>query len=273
MSKAKPYKPQKQTSSVKKGTLLYAFLIPLFLSVLLALFQMNIMAFVWNSIAFALFFVSAKLSTKGFEQERDYLLATLTKAPKIPYKTMSALTLGGATFFTAWIAGGRPFITAVFLGIISVVGYYLYYGFDPKEDKLENLGDISAEFVLETIGEAKAKIASIYENVEKIKDKTLEKKIHLASKKAEHILGVIQEDPKDIRVARKFLLVYIDGVAKVVDSYVSLDEKEIDPERKERMLDLMDELDITFDKELERLKNNNLFDLDVHIDVLKEQMK
>jgi hypothetical protein len=39
------------------------------------------------------------------------------------------------------------------------------------------------------------------------------------------------------------------------------------------MLDLMDELDSTFDKELQRLKNNNLFDLDVHIDVLKEQIK
>jgi len=28
-----------------------------------------------------------------------------------------------------------------------------------------------------------------------------------------------------------------------------------------------------FDKELKRLKENNAFDLDVHIDVLKEQIK
>ncbi len=91
--------------------------------------------------------------------------------------------------------------------------------------------------------------------------------------KAKNILETIQEDPKDIRVARKFLIVYIDGVAKVTDSYVSMDEEDIDSETKERLYRLMEDLDIRFDKELERLKNNNQFDLDVHIDVLKEQIK
>ena len=42
---------------------------------------------------------------------------------------------------------------------------------------------------------------------------------------------------------------------------------------KEKLYTLMEDLDTRFDKELERLKNNNQFDLDVHIDVLKEQIK
>ncbi|SFV57816.1 hypothetical protein MNB_SV-13-312 [hydrothermal vent metagenome] len=274
ISKAKPYKPSKSTKvSATKGILLYLFLVPLFIAVILALLQTNIMAFVWNSIAFSLFFVSAKLSNKGFEQEKAYILATLTKAPKIPYKTMSAMLLGVATFFTAWIAGNEPFLTSLFLGIISTLGYYLYYGFDPKEDKLENLGNISAEFVLETIEEAEAKLNDIQDNMQEMKDKTLVTKLEKAVKKAKYILSVIQEDPKDIRVARKFLIVYIDGIAKVVDAYSTLDEKDIDEERKENLYALVDDLDLKFDKELERLKNNNLFDLDVEIDVLKEQIK
>jgi hypothetical protein len=35
----------------------------------------------------------------------------------------------------------------------------------------------------------------------------------------------------------------------------------------------MDEVEDKLDKELIRLKQNNAFDLDVHIDVLKEQIK
>jgi 5-bromo-4-chloroindolyl phosphate hydrolysis protein len=273
MSKAKPYKPSKTNTSLNKGMLLYIFVFPLFIAVILAVLQTNIMAFIYNSIAFVLFFVSAKLSNKGFAQEKAYLLATLTKAPKTPYKTLSALLLGFATFFTAWIAGHEAFMSSLFLGLIAILGYYLYYGFDPKDDKLDNLGDISAEFVLETLAEAKAKIDNIKEDMLQMQDKILLQKLDTAVKKAENILAVIQQDPKDIRVARKFLLVYIDGVAKVIDAYSDLDEADISQERKESIYELMDDLDIKFDKELERLKNNNLFDLDVHIDVLKEQIK
>jgi len=273
MSKTKPYNPGTTLLKRTKGTLLYLFLVPLFMAVILALLQTNIHAFLLNSLAFVLFFAAAKLSTKGFAQEFEYLHSTLIKAPKVPYKTIAAFMLGGSTFFTAWVAGGKPFISALFLAVIATLGYYLYYGFDPKKDKLDNLGDVSAAFVLETIGEAKIKLNNIEKHMDQIEDTFLHGKLDIAMAKAKNILETIQEDPKDIRVARKFLIVYIDGVAKVTDSYVSMDEEDIDSETKERLYELMDDLDIRFDKELERLKNNNQFDLDVHIDVLKEQIK
>ena len=273
MGKVKPYNPGTTLLKSKKGILLYLFLIPLFISVILALLQTNIQAFLLNSLAFALFFVTAKLSTKGFTQELEYLRSPLIKAPKIPYKTIAAFMLGGSTVFTAWIAGEKSLLTALFLGTIATLGYYLYYGFDPKKDKLDNLGDISAEFVLETIGEAKIKLSNIEKHMDQIEDRLLYSKLDIAMTKAKNILETIQEDPKDIRVARKFLIVYIDGIAKVTDSYVSMDEDDINSETKAKLYRLMEELDTRFDKELQRLKNNNQFDLDVHIDVLKEQIK
>jgi 5-bromo-4-chloroindolyl phosphate hydrolysis protein len=181
--------------------------------------------------------------------------------------------LGISTFFTAFFTGSEPLVKSLFLALISTIGYYLYYGFDPKKDKLENLGDVSASFVLETINEAKEKLSNIEINSTKIKDLPLQKKITTAVTKAKHILQTIQEDPKDIRIARKFLIVYIDGIAKVTQSYVELDETDITTDTKERLHTLMDEVEDKLDKELIRLKQNNAFDLDVHIDVLKEQIK
>ncbi len=273
MGKVKPYNPGTTSLKSKKGILLYLFLIPLFIAVILALLQTDIHAFLLNSLAFALFFFTAKLSSKGFIQELEYLRSPLIKAPKIPYKTIAAFMLGGSTFFTAWVAGGKSFISALFLATIATLGYYLYYGFDPKKDKLDNLGDISAEFVLETIGEAKTKLSNIEKHMDQIEDRILYEKLNIAMIKAKNILETIQEDPKDIRVARKFLIVYIDGIAKVTDSYVAMDEEDINSETKIKLYRLMEDLDTRFDKELERLKNNNQFDLDVHIDVLKEQIK
>ncbi len=273
MEKTKPYKPANILLKREKGTLLYLFLIPLFIAVVVALFKINIQAFLLNSISFALFFFTVKLSIKGFNQEFEYKNSSLIEAPKIPYKTIAAFMLGISSFFAAYIAGDKSFISSLFFSVIATTGYYMYYGFDPKEDKLENLGDISAEFVLQTIGEAKAKLLTIESNMDKIEDAVLHKKLNIAMIKAKNILKTIQEDPKDIRVARKFLIVYIDGIAKVTDSYVSMDEDDIDSKTKEKLYGLMEDLNSKFDKELERLKNNNKFDLDVHIDVLKEQIK
>lgn len=274
MSKAKRYTPAGRPGfKYTKGTLLYLFLVPLFLGVVLALFQTNIKAFVLNGISFFLFLAVASIAKKGFEQEGQYHADIFTKAPRIPYKMIAGYLLGAATLFTAFITGEQPFLKSAFLAIIATIGYYLFYGFDPKKDKLENLGDVSAEFVLKTIKEARGKLAAIEYDMQEINDTILYDKLSTAVNKAENILQTIQEDPKDIRVARKFLIVYIDGIARVTDAYTSLDETDIDTQTKERLHRLMDDVEVRFEKELTRLKNNNAFDLDVHIDVLKEQIK
>jgi len=274
MSKAKRYNPSKTDASViKKGFLLYIFLIPLFLSVIIALFGTNYIAFLLNSIAFLLFYGVIVLSKIGFAQEMDYNKAKLTKAPKIPYKQLSSYLLGISTMFSAYIAGKLGFIDSIIMSIIAIVGYWLYYGFDPQKDKLENFGDISADVVLETLREAQDKISQIKKDIENISDTLLKDKINRALERADIILVAITEKPQDVRKARKFLIVYIDGIANVTSSYNNLDENDITKETRERLLELMEDVEVKFESEFKRLKENSQFDLDVNIDVLKEQIK
>jgi len=273
MALAKRYTPETTAApKTTKGSLLYLFAVPLFLSVVLALLQTNVKAFLLNGIGFVLFLGVLTLAKKGFAQEREYKERTLAKAPKVPYKNIAGILLGVVTFYTAYVAGGAPFAKSIFLSIISIAGWFLYYGSDPKADKLENLGDISAEFVLETIGEAQSKLDAIRTHMKQIHDTALHQKLSGAMKQAEAILQTIQEDPKDVRMARKFLIVYIDGIAKVTDSYTQLEEEKIDDATKARLHTLMGEVQTRFEKELERLKGNNQFDLDVRIDTLKAQI-
>ncbi|CAA6806391.1 MAG: Unknown protein [uncultured Sulfurovum sp.] len=276
MTKAKRYNPEANfgTSKPKKGLLLYFFLTPLFLAVVLALLARDIPAFGLNLTAFGLFYAVVKLNTWGLANEFKYHKEKLTKAPTKPYKTMSAILLGVATLFSASVAGDKSIFIGIFLAVIAMIGYVLYYGLDPRTDKLENIGDVSAELVLKTLSDAKLKLSGIESHIGgDFKDLVLKDKLSLATKKAEHIIQTIQEDPKDIRVARRFLLVYLDGLEKVTNSYTSMDDADIKGETKEKLHQLLNDVEIKFDKELARLKKNNQFDLDVNIDVLQQQIK
>jgi len=276
MAKVKRYNPKINQGNfkAKKGHLLYIFLAPLFLAVILALLARDISAFVLNFVAFGLFYATAKLNTWGLANEFEYHKEKLTKAPEKPYKTISAILLGVSTLYTATIAGGESLLTGLFLSITATIGYGLYYGLDPRADKLENIGDVSADLVLKTLSDARSKLSGIEAHMEKIlDDRLLHDKLALAVEKAEYIIQTIQEDPKDIRVARKFLVVYIDGLEKVTDSYTAMDESDIKGQTKEKLHQLLDDVEHRFDKELLRLKKNNEFDLDVNIDVLQQQIK
>ncbi len=272
MSKAKRIHA-KATKITQKVWLLYLFLFLAFLSVAKALFSSDYSGFILSGIGFLILAGSTALAQRGLTQRLAYEQATLAKAPAVPYMSLAAIGLGIGSFYLNFFVGGRTLLPSLFAGILAPAGFWLYYGFDPKKDKLGAIEGISADLVLETLHEAKEKLSHIREDITQIHDRTLQQKITIATQKADTILATIQEDPKDIRVARKFLIVYIDGIAKVTSSYRQLDEEEITIETKEKLYTLMDDIESRFSSELTRLKENNQFDLDVHIDVLKEQIK
>ena len=275
-SKAKRYSPfdakKKSAFKGKSGNFLYVFLAPIFLATFIALLAQDISEFIKNIIAFGLFLVTAKINSTALAKEYEYHSKVLTKAPRVPLKSISAILLGFSTIYSSWVVGGSIALH-IFLGIIAIIGYFLYYGFDPRDDKLENIGDISAEFVLRTLAEARAKLSSIETDMSMINDRDLNYKLEIAISKAYEVIDTIEKDPKDLRVARKFIIVYIDGIKKVTKSYTEMSESEITEETKDRLSSLLSDVDERFEKEIIRLKKNNQFDLDVNIDVLQEQIR
>lgn len=229
--------------------------------------------FIKEGIAFAMLLGAAALTSKGVAQETLYDQAAIAKAPKIPYKTLSMLLLGLSVFYLGFVVGGRALMTSLFVGLIGSAGYWLYYGLDPRRDKLPQMDDINPEFVLDTLNEAKSKLSACQKDADKIEDRRLRGKLDRAIENAHIIIETIEKDPKDIRSARKFLMVFLDGIADVAAKYNEVDPKDIDNQMKQRLYDLIDDVERRFEEELERLKENNLIDLDISVDTLKIQIK
>lgn len=280
MSSAKRYTPDAPSTSKgfsftfkKRAWLLYFFLFPLGLAVIVALFRVKILAFVFSLLAFVLVLVSAKLSNYGFDNEQAYRDSTLAKAPKVPFKLISALALGVGSFVSITFAGGGGIVQGLFLGVLASIGHLLYYGIDPHRDKLIDVGDVSVDFVLETLTEAKEKVARITQGVAQIADATIKGEFNTTLDRAREIIDKLEHNPKNIRGARKFLITYIDSLEKVSSAYLAIDEEVITSQSKEELRALLIQSQKRFETELRTLKEEGNFDLDVHMDVLREHIK
>ena len=273
MAKPKIVKKAKKEPKAPRAILLYIFLIPMFLSTILSLFSSNYIQFVVKLIGFFLLLASIKLIDKGLEVEFNYNKASFIEAPKVKYKLLGYILLSISIAFIGFMATKLGVVNVIFASILGGIGAYLYYGKDPSEDKIPKDASINYQKLIKDINEAQEKLDYIDKEKEKIEDYELKQAVDSAALQAHKILDNIKEDPKDIQVARKFMVVYLDGIKDVITQYNSIDKKVLDKSYRDRLIELLLDASNRFEKELERLKSNEIFDLDVQIDALKEQLK
>ncbi len=252
---------------------LYIFLIPMFASTIVSLVAGSYALMVLKLIAFAMLYGSINLINRGLLEEYNYNKAKITKAPKYKFKTLGAIGLGVTALFLAIMIDHLNIINSIALPILATAGTIMYYGKDPSVDKLPNESGVNYDKLLAELSEAEDKIKAIENTKDSIEDLELKDAINKATIRAKDILKTIEEDPKDIRVARKFMVVYLDGIKDVVDKYNSIEGHNLDDSYRVRLIELLNDASSRFNKELDRLKSNDVFDLDVQIDSLKQQLK
>ena len=98
-------------------------------------------------------------------------------------------------------------------------------------------------------------------------------KIKIIANKADQIITLIEQDPADINRARKFLNVYLSGARKVIEKYANTKNAHKNTNISNHFGEILSQIDSTFEQQIEYLNQDNLFDLDVDIEVLKLQLK
>ena len=289
MSNAKPYNPTLHKARYKlKGLMLFIVPFPVLIAAIIDLLQSHPMDAIINATAFAGFMLSASIARLGFKNEGKYIERTIAKAPSTPYKTIAAIFLsvttgllnlwlsigGDNSDHNLWLSIGDNIMTSILVGLTTFIGFYLYYGLDPRKDKAGNLRfGVSTEEIMQALEDAEVRIDAIDAARRHIANIDINQQLQRITDKARAILKTIEEDPKDLDRSRKFLKVYLDGAKKVTESYAKAKDIEQEVDLKTNFMNVLDSIEQTFDKQQEELKKNNHFDLDVQIEVLKTQLK
>ncbi len=257
-----------------KGILLFVLPLPLLFKAIGGLWGGDLESVVAAGSAYALCLAGALLVRKGTVNEIQHDERPFSRSALAPLKSVGASLLGIGTVVATHLAAGQDLIISMLFGIGAIAGTFMAYGFDPKKKTMAagNHG-VGREHFAQTLAEAYAKIDRINDTRLRIQSREFQERLGGIVDGSQRILRAIEDDPRDLRRARKFLNVYLDGIEKVSEQYVRTHAKTQTPLLEENYRNLLVDMDNVCSEQYERLKQNEAFDLDVQIEVLSTRLK
>ena len=258
-----------------RGLLLYFLPLPLLLAALLRLSGGHWMLALMLGGAFALCMAGATLSRRGMMIESQALRRKLVRrSSTVPYKMFAAVLIGAGVSLAAWSGAREGLITSVLYGVFATLGYYLRYGFDPARSapNIAAIG-VTAEEVLDVLEEAEGRIDAIEASARQLKQPELRQRLRRIVAGVRELLDIIEDKPSDLRRARKFLKVYLDGAQQVVAGYARTHRLGDDANLDDNFRRVLDTIESVIEEQRSKLLEQNLDDLDIKIEVLQMQLE
>ncbi|HID81734.1 MAG TPA: 5-bromo-4-chloroindolyl phosphate hydrolase [Chromatiales bacterium] len=256
------------------GLLLGLFAVMLLPTALLALFQGDLWLLFKAGLGFLILLQAAWLTRRGIRQEKEYKRRALASSPP-PLKTLAMILTGLAAFLiSSGLTDRYNLLVSLTFTALAALGYYLYYGLDPRGEKASGkLGGYSTEELVEILNEAEAKLEIIEAQGRKLTSRELAERLDKIVIEAREVIGILEKNPKDLRRARKFLNVYLDGARQVTEGYANMHSQADSEILDNNFRDVLSTIEATFKEQKRKLLSHEMLDLDIQIEVLKKQME
>ncbi|WP_371153187.1 5-bromo-4-chloroindolyl phosphate hydrolysis family protein [Jannaschia sp. 2305UL9-9] len=239
------------------------------LPVITAFFQGGATGLALNIAAGAVLFGGAVVTREGLKAEAAWTARKIARRPAVPRKAFGAILTGVGVLLAAGIgpAGGV-------YGLVAAALHVAAFGFDPMKDKgMEGVDTFQTERVARTIEEAEKHLSAMQDAVLRARDREAESRVARVIARAREMFRAVEDDPRDLTAARKYLGVYLmgarDATAKFADLYVQTQ----DPTVKADYFALLDDLEQGMDTKRATLLVSDRTDLDVEIEVLRDRLK
>jgi 5-bromo-4-chloroindolyl phosphate hydrolysis protein len=255
----------------QRGRTRALFLAVAALPLLLTAFGGGATGLAYNLLAFAAIALAAWLTREGLEAEEAYEARTISRRPAIPRKlfgsVLTGLGVGLATFDTGLFSG-------VLYGIIAAGLHLTAFGLDPMKNKVaEGVDDFQNARVAKAVDEAERVLTNMRDLIAETRDRVLMGRVAQFQTTAREMFRTVENDPRDLTSARRFLGIYLQGARDATKQYVDLTRRTENPEAKADYVALLDDLEANFTAKTQKLLSNNKDALNIEIDVLRERLQ
>ena len=255
--------------------LLYVLPLPLIIVII-----QNLVAGQLISLIGSIFSLSAIWSSAWFIRKAHYLewkskKHKWSRSSRMPWRYAASILTGSAVLVISLVILKNNIFIAAITALLALAGIILRYGVDPQYDRNKNtrLVGITTEELVDILEEAENNLTSIEQSAKSLGNRELSNRLLDISKKTRDILEIIENDPKDLRKARKFLKVYLQGAQKVANQYASTPHASSDHNLEQNFRNVLTTIEQVIEEQKSKLLENDILDLDVKIEVLEAQLK
>ena len=208
----------------------------------------------------------------GLRAEATYAAQKVARRPALPRKILAAGLTGLGTGIAA-STGAAGLIGAALYAVAAAGLHVAAFGIDPLRDKrLEGVDTFQQDRVARVVDEAETYLAEMRTQVARLRDRALVGRVETFQDTARRMIRTVQEDPRDLTGARKYLGVYLMGARDATARYAGLAERREVPEARADYVALLDDLERNFATRTEKLLADDRNAMDIEVKVLRDRL-
>ncbi|MFT4151029.1 MAG: 5-bromo-4-chloroindolyl phosphate hydrolysis family protein [Paracoccaceae bacterium] len=248
----------------------------LFLAAILLLLPLaggNPAGFVLAILSCGVMLLSAWLTREGLLAEEAYEARTVARRPAIPRKIFGSVLTGIALGLAGFAHYTAPLYPVLF-GFLGTALHFGAFGPDPLRDKgMEGVDSFQTERVARAVDEAERNLSAMKDAILRANDRQLSARVDRFAQTARTMFRTVENDPRDLTSARKYLSVYLTGARDATVKFADLYAQNRDPAARADYESLLTDLETNFASRTQALLSDNRTDLDVEIAVLRDRLK
>lgn len=266
-------KQRRRVKSKFVGLSLFILPLPLLLKAVLSLWTGDAGDFAASGASWLLFLLAAITCRRGMQAELIEADRPFASNRAMLLKMAGGVLLALATTATALFAVGHGAPIALAYGLIAGLGYFLLYGGEAARKPMpRNLG-LEGDEVDRLLRQAYAKLDSMEIARRSIASGEFRQRLGNIVSGAERIIKLVADDPRDLRRARKFLTVYLEGAQRVTEEYARTQTHAGSPDLEHNFRTLLVDMENTCDDQYRKLLEHDVSDLEVRMEVLSARLR
>ncbi|MCF2869982.1 5-bromo-4-chloroindolyl phosphate hydrolysis family protein [Octadecabacter sp. G9-8] len=217
--------------------------------------------------------LAAWLTRDGLRAAAAYDQRKVARKPAVPRKLLGTVLVGVGIAIASY-SNDPSSIAAILYGVAAGVLHTMAFGIDPLRDKrMEGIDTFQQDRVAKVVDKAEAHLAAMTDHITSIGDRHLETRTAQFQAIARKMIRTVEEDPRDLTRARKFLSVYLEGARDAAAKFADLYKRQRDDSARADFEALLDDLEQNFAARTEKMLLDERGDMDIEIKVLRDRLQ
>ena len=217
--------------------------------------------------------LGAWLLRGGLTAEAAFNARKVARRPAFPRKIAAAVFAGLGSSIAAY-ATEPGLIAPLIFGAAAAALHIGAFGIDPMRNKgMEGIDTFQQDRVARAVDEAERHLNAMKDAVKRSGERRIIARVEQFEATARDLFRTVEEDPRDLTGAKKYLGVYLMGARDATVKFADVYARTQDPQARTDYEALLDDLEQNFAARTRKMLLDDRSDLTVEIDVLRDRLQ